>query len=211
MATYNDGADERQLTLLGHAEMDPAKMVTPRPPDPAPGEAVLGAAEIDATGAYRYRLDRVWDLTRPLLAWIMLNPSTANAETDDATIRSCMRLARVWGYGRIVVGNLYAWRATDPEALVVAALKGTDIVGPGNDEALCRIADEAARIVAGWGAHKAVAGRESVVLALLRRYRKVYCAKKTKDGHPGHPLYVRSDAEMVELVESNDPALKGGA
>src|SRR5690349_21188818 len=80
-------------------------------------------------GAYRYRLDRWWDRALPPLIYIMLNPSTADAERDDATIRVCMGRAKNEGCGGIVVVNLFAYRATKPEDMKRAA----DPVGPNND------------------------------------------------------------------------------
>ena len=91
-------------------------------------------ADISDCGAYRYRLTREWS-DKPLLPFVMLNPSDANAEIDDPTIRRCMGFARAWGYGGIVVGNLYAFRTPYPETL----WKAPDPYGPLNDAALIKI------------------------------------------------------------------------
>jgi hypothetical protein len=69
---------------------------------------------------YRYELRRVWDAQLGLACWVMLNPSTADANEDDPTIRRCVNFARTWGYGGIVVRNLFALRATDPSCGVWA-------------------------------------------------------------------------------------------
>ena len=67
-------------------------------------------AELSACGKYRYRLSRIWDDKKPLVLFIMLNPSTADAEQDDPTIRRCIAFAKNWGYGGFMAGNLFAFR-----------------------------------------------------------------------------------------------------
>lgn len=69
-------------------------------------------------GLYRYFLTRVWDVQLPVLAFILLNPSTADDEHDDATVIRCVDYAKQWGYGGIEVYNLYAFRATNPRELI---------------------------------------------------------------------------------------------
>ena len=86
-------------------------------------------AEIDPTGAYRYTLERTWDGGLPCIGWIMLNPSTADATQDDPTIRRCIRFSQSWGYGSLIVVNLFAHRATSPKDLFQAESP----VGPNND------------------------------------------------------------------------------
>ena len=78
---------------------------------------------------YRYMLRRVWDRTKPACLFIGLNPSTADATVDDPTIRRCVGFADSWGYGELVVGNLYAFRATKPKDM----FNQDDPVGPFND------------------------------------------------------------------------------
>lgn len=74
----------------------------------------IAGAGMSECGCYRYWLARCWDAELPKLVWLMLNPSSADAETDDPTIRRCIGFARTWGYGGIGVVNLFALRATDP-------------------------------------------------------------------------------------------------
>lgn len=85
-------------------------------------------ADISACGAYRYRLDRLGALLgRGAVNFVMLNPSTADAEQDDPTIRRCLGYAFRWGFARLIVTNLYALRSTDPRAL----WEHPDPIGPG--------------------------------------------------------------------------------
>ena len=68
------------------------------------------SADLSPCGNYRYSLRRLWDEKRPGVLWVMLNPSTADANADDPTVRRCMGYARSWGCGSIEVVNLCAWR-----------------------------------------------------------------------------------------------------
>jgi hypothetical protein len=74
----------------------------------------LSLADLDAGGTYRYRLTKTWDRSQPQVTWVMLNPSTATADTDDPTIRRVVGFSRRWGFGSAVVVNLFALRATQP-------------------------------------------------------------------------------------------------
>lgn len=148
----------------------------------------MKSALISACDRYRYRLTRTWDRRAKPLVWIMLNPSTADAEVDDPTIRRCRGFARRWGYGGIVVTNLYAFRATQPRVLFEAP----DPVGPDNDRQLVR-ATRGNDIIVGWGKH-ARPERVRDVRHTLRR--QLHCLCTNQDGSPRHPLYVPNDTSM---------------
>lgn len=155
---------------------------------------LIKEASISSCGTWRYRLTRYWG-PGLMLPFVMLNPSTADAEIDDPTIRRCMSFARREGMGGIVVANLYALRATYPKSLALHP----DPDGPGNLMHLETIALEAASdgvpIVCAWGAHRGDQGK--YVADLLRRQGALLaCLGKTKDGHPRHPLYVRADQAL---------------
>lgn len=122
----------------------------------------------------------------------MLNPSTADATQDDATICKCVAYAKRWGYAAIGVGNLFAYRATDPKDMKAAA----DPIGPANDVALARLASQAGVIIAAWGAHGSYMGRAQAVLKLLPPIQALHI---TRDGAPGHPLYLKGDAMPFEF------------
>src|SRR5581483_9586135 len=97
---------------------------------------------------YRYSLARFFG-DGGVVNFIMLNPSTADAETDDPTIRRCLGFAKAWGYGTLVVTNLFAYRATDPAELA----KAGDPVGPDNDTRLWSEAQLSDLVVCAWGNH----------------------------------------------------------
>lgn len=76
-------------------------------------------AIISEDGKYRFQLWRIWDESKPLVLWVMHNPSTADANKDDPTIRRCMGFTKSWtGYGGFYVGNLFPYRATNPKELL---------------------------------------------------------------------------------------------
>ena len=144
---------------------------------------------------YRYSLDRHWgslwgdSCATPVVAFIGLNPSTADETRDDPTIRRCVAFAMQWGYHGLIMLNLFAFRATDP-----AVLKRTaDPVGPDNDRTIRDVASRADLVVAAWGAHGAFRERDRDVRRLAPR---LLCFGTTKGGHPRHPLYLRKDTAL---------------
>lgn len=160
-----------------------------------------GSAVIDSTGHYRYVLRREFPACASGLAtvlWIMLNPSTADAEQDDPTIRRCTRFAERWGFDAMTVVNLFALRATDPRALRLGAtpLEGvwTSPVGPENDDVILDHADRCSLIVAAWGNRGSLYARDEAVRHLLAD-RPLYHLGLTKMGQPRHPLYVPADTD----------------
>jgi hypothetical protein len=146
-----------------------------------------GAAALSDCGTYRYELRRTWGDPTRLACFLMLNPSTATAEEDDATIRRCVGFAKAWRLGGICVRNLFALRATDPAALA----RHTDPVGPDNDQWLTTPAP-AAVTVAAWGTHGSLRNRDRHVRALLddAGIALHHLGELTIDGHPRHPLYL---------------------
>lgn len=148
---------------------------------------------------YRYTLWRIWDRSRPPVAFVMLNPSTADATDDDATIRRCLGFARAWGAGGLHVVNLYAWRATKPRDLDKAgsaAISETDGQVLTNDLAIMAATSRCERVVVAWGAHTGPSStRAGLVLDLLRAGRRqIVALGLTQAGQPRHPLFVRADA-----------------
>jgi hypothetical protein len=129
----------------------------------------------------------------------MLNPSTADALIDDPTIRRCMGFVQSWGHSVLCVRNLFSFRATDPAALRRAA----DPVGPQGD-ANIMAALTADLVVAAWGAGGGLLGRDRKVMALLAA-KDLYCLKKTKGGHPQHPLYIKASQEPVLYRKAQEP------
>lgn len=145
-----------------------------------------GEARISPCGTWRFGLMREWG-PGPALAAVLLNPSTADGARDDATLVRMLGRAQAAGFGRLVVVNLFALRATDPAALRGAA----DPVGPGNDAAILAAAEGAAMVLCGWGILGRLHGRGAAVEAMLRaKGHGLWHLGLTKGGAPRHPLYV---------------------
>lgn len=154
---------------------------------------VKKAALISPCSKYRYSLSRIWDEALPPLLCIGLNPSTADAELDDPTIRREVAFSRSNGFGGLLKGNLFAFRSTDPAGMMAAE----DPVGPDNDLALIGMMTQATCILAAWGTRGSFKGRDKAVSELLKG-RKLMCLGRTKEGHPRHPLYVKADVVFQE-------------
>lgn len=175
-------------------------------------------ADISKCGKYRYLLWREWRGTHDPKHWewmgfkdgaghemgeprsvlfVMLNPSTADGDVDDATIRRCVGFAKAWNYERLEVVNLYAFRATKPKDLLAA---GEDMYGPRNQEVIERVARHAGIIICAWGTHANEYWAENVRgwMHLKRHHALGF----TRSGQPRHPLYLPADARPVLMPGS---------
>lgn len=147
-------------------------------------------------GNYRYVLKRSTGEGRGVCVWVMLNPSTADATTDDPTIRKVVKFTRAWGFLDVVVVNLFAWRATDPKQLKLAWSRGNDVVGGDNNMHIQNEAARADRLMFAWGANAFSRGRDVTVIRMLSiRNAVAMNLGLNKDGSPKHPLYIRDDQQ----------------
>lgn len=154
------------------------------------------SAELSPCGRYRYQLSRsLATLTGSgTCTFVMLNPSTADHQVDDQTIRQCLGFVESWGFARLLVVNLFAWRATLPRDMYAAI----DPVGRGNDRWILDAARASERIVCAWGAHGRHRGRGDAVAAMLRGAGHTpYHLGLTREGQPRHPLYLARDTPLV--------------
>lgn len=146
----------------------------------------------------RYTLSREWKGGNGLAAlFVMLNPSKANAYKDDPTIRRCSSFARSWGFSKLTVVNLFAYRATDPEKLLEIPSKAR--VGKDNDTSIILSAEESDFIICAWGAWGEKFSRRVRAVTHFLRHRRLWCFDVTRSGHPAHPLYQRS-RPLTDLV-----------
>lgn len=157
-------------------------MAERRWPTRHPGPAVFSPCE-----RYRYRLERII-ASGPSLGIVMINPSRATADLDDPTIDRVQALCRRLGFGRAIIGNLFAWRTHDARELA----RVEDPVGPDNDAHLAALAREADTVVVAWGAAEKIpashAERWREVAGVLEAAGKpLHCLTHLKSGHPRHP------------------------
>lgn len=147
-------------------------------------------AVISRCEQYRYFLWRYWNHEHlPLLCFIMLNPSKADAVADDPTVRKCVGFARRHNFGGVDIINLFAYRATAPADM----LRAHDAIGPMNDEYLIavtdRVVDNGGTVVCAWGNHGAGTERERHVIDMLAGIGiKLHTLRLNDDGTPAHPL-----------------------
>lgn len=180
-------------------------------------EDTKGGAVID--GVYRYLLWREWRGTHKVSNWrwnghdgagkiigepkaclfIMLNPSTADADHDDPTVRRCISFAKAWKYERLEIVNLFAYRTKDPKELF-ALNHNDDPVGVRNQNYIEDLAYRAGIVIAAWGVHGQYMDQAETVRGWLGS-RKLHALKLTKEGFPQHPLYVKGDVTPILLPE----------
>lgn len=154
---------------------------------------MIKSAIISEDNKYRYELRRIWDDSKDLVMFIMLNPSTANAEKDDPTIRRCIRFAESWGYGGILVGNLFAYRSQFPETLL---LTSDDPIGDKNKDYLVKMSKECDKIICAWG-NQHIIDKLSKKFDTYKPLEGILCElnylELSIDGTPKHPLYLKKD------------------
>lgn len=144
-------------------------------------------AVISDCGRYRYLLRRTWDQNLARSLFIMLNPSTADAEVDDATIRSCIRLSKSWGHGSFEVISIFGLRATNPAELAKAA----NPIGPMNERVGAAAIARCDMAICAWGAHPMAERHHGYIMGRVKSHRPTaYCLGRTKSGAPKHPLYI---------------------
>ena len=156
-------------------------------------------AFISPCGKYRYALWRIWDTSLPLVMFISLNPSKADDNIDDPTIRRCISFSRSWGYGGFSIGNLLALRSPHPQDL----WKDKDPIGPENDKWLVTLKAQAAMVVAAWGNNGAFQNRDHTVAGM---FSDLYCLKISAKGRPCHPLYVAGKLKPKKISKHSGSA-----
>jgi len=150
-------------------------------------------ATFSSCRTYRYSLSRVWDKKKKYVLFIGLNPSTANEEADDPTIRRCVNYAKDWGYGGFMMVNLFAYRTTLPSNLKKVKYP----IGSKNDKYIVILSKKAVITVAAWGNNGNLYSRDKQVINLVS---SLMCLKITKSGQPAHPLYLKNDLKLINYT-----------
>ena len=162
-------------------------------------------------GRYRYWLERIWDLEKPILPWVLLNGSTAGSIRNDPTVRRAIGFTRQWDFGGLWLVNAYAAMATNPRDLLAME----ENVGPRNRYYVQKTVFDAWRharilldtpdppVIVGWGNHGARGDRDLRALDWILCAGvpvRLQCLGVTKQGCPRHPLYCAADTERVNYV-----------
>jgi hypothetical protein len=157
--------------------------------------------DMSPCGQYRYLLQIVWDRTKPLVGWIGLNPSIADKYRDDPTIRRIKNFSKAWGYGGIMMTNLFAYRATDPREMKrhPQPIAEPDYSGlmNANDNALLKVYEQCGEVVACWGNNGSHQRRSTYVKQLLPGLKAL---RMTSKGEPWHPLYLPDETTLIDLI-----------
>lgn len=161
-------------------------------------------------GRYRYSLTRWWEPEpgrQPgRVAWVMLNPSTADALEDDPTVRRVRGFSEAWGFSEFEVVNLFAYRSSSPAHLWE---RRCDIVGPQNGDYLRAAVNRASRVVVAWGtgAGGDLGPRVATLVGMMRPHGvRAMCLGLNRDGSPKHPLYLRADTVPQPWPETASPS-----
>lgn len=147
-------------------------------------------AEFSEDGLYRYCLWRIWDDTKPLVMFIGLNPSTANATSNDATIKQVIKIAANNGYGGVYMMNCFPYISTDPKLLTHI---GNNLT---NDRWMANVSNKCADVVFAWGNFKVVkeTARDFDLMTMFPNAKALHI---NKNGSPKHPLYCKSDIKLI--------------
>lgn len=156
-------------------------------------------ADFNHNRSHRFSLIRQWDADLPTMVVIGLNPSTADENADDPTIRRCIKFAQRENCGTLIMVNLFSYRATDPKELIGRTL--VDLACGGSNSKIVRrickaVSQKNGTIICAWGVQGAMHNAEKIYRHLLRDF-KLECLGHTLAGHPRHPLYVRADAPVI--------------
>jgi len=146
---------------------------------------------------WHFTLWRTWDSNLPIVNWLILNPSTADESILDNTLTRCQNFTQAWGYGGMVITNLFAYRATEPMDMKQFEAP----IGIENDRHIVESATASAMVICGWGTHGKFLERDEHVKSLLRDNGiKPYCLKINADKSPSHPLYLSSKLRPLPLL-----------
>lgn len=156
---------------------------------------IIRTAEFSPCRTWRYSLYREWNKERPLVTFVLLNPSTADELRDDPTNRRGLDYANRWGYGSCCFVNLFAYRTPYPEAMKLAE----DPIGPENNDYIMAWIRRSERTILAWGNHGSFINRDEEVRGMVCRYN-VWSFGYTKVHQPKHILYLRKDAPLMQVL-----------
>ena len=141
---------------------------------------------------YRYSLTRSWNLTENYVLFIGLNPSIADEMVDDPTLTRCINFAKDWGYGGLIMVNLFAYMSTYPSELKKIKLP----IGKENNKYILKSHQKSQSTVVAWGNDCDFLERDKEVLKIISN---PMCLNINKSGQPAHPLYQKKDQELTSF------------
>lgn len=170
-----------------------------------PDEAMTPWCGQIASNGHRYALWRRIGIYDRIIHWIMLNPSSADGDTDDATMRRVTSYSQAWDFDLLTVGNLWSYRATKPADLRKWLNTGGEWVTRANaksDRRVAQMATRADRVIVAWGAAGRKDRRSLAMLRLLDSHGiEPYALSLTRRGEPVHPLRQAKSLQPRPLAE----------
>jgi len=142
---------------------------------------------------YRYSLTRSWNSAEGYVLFIGLNPSIADEIIDDPTLIRCINFAKDWGYGGLIMVNLFAYMSTHPTDLKKAKLP----IGKNNNKHILKNHQKSQLTIAAWGNDGHFLKRDKEVLKIINN---PMCLNINKSGQPAHPLYQKKDQELINFT-----------
>jgi len=142
---------------------------------------------------YRYSLTRSWNSAEGYVLFIGLNPSIADEIIDDPTLIRCINFAKDWGYGGLIMVNLFAYMSTHPKDLKKAKLP----IGKNNNKHILKNHQKSQLTIAAWGNDGHFLKRDKEVLKIINN---PMCLNINKSGQPAHPLYQKKDQELINFT-----------
>ncbi len=162
---------------------------------------MMKSATLSACGRYRYELERWWAVGGLCVLFVMLNPSTGDADVGDPTIARCIAFAKAWGFNGMRIVNLCTFRTPSPKEMY--DFMQVEQSRQQRQRDLVKLASAAGKqdvgiVVCAWGkVRPAMKEHEMQAFVALRRRRITYAIKLNNDGSPAHPLYQRGDSQYI--------------
>lgn len=157
---------------------------------------LISEASFSPDRKYRYCLSRTWNKVLPSVAFICLNPSTADEKKNDRTVTRCINYAASWGYGTFYMLNLFAFRTKSPKIMKAE----NNPVGVMNNLVISQIVAGCDQVIAAWGNHGSHKHRDQQVRKMFKVLKEpLHCLKITKQKQPYHPLYLSADLTPILL------------
>ena len=136
----------------------------------------------------------------PLIC-IGINPSTAEPDNLDNTLKSVERIAHGNGFDSFIMFNVYAQRATNPDAME----RQCNLTLHQENLKAFRYVLSISKTPTVWAAWGAIIEKRDYLadcvrdmVAVGQEYGANWCCAEaiTKKGHPHHPLYLRKDEKI---------------
>ena len=153
---------------------------------------------------YRFMLVRKLGAGSRTITWCMLNPSTADENDHDSTIRRCMDFSKRWGFDKMIVVNLSPLVETDSSKLKSVGPLPEDI-RERNETAIKQAVKASEKVVMAYGNAGNLYGRDDATIELLREMgTEMWCLGTTQQGAPRHPLRLPKSQELEEFQPAVD-------